>query len=203
MKNEILRYFSIAQAIEALLHPYAELVIHDLKTQKIVAIINNYSKRKVGDDSLLEKNSKAKDFPDYFEPYFITNWDGRKLKSTTATLRDSHGKPIGLLCINLDISKFEEMKNAISLLTNLTTQRELPAELFNDDWREKISQFVQNYLRVEGKNLKALTKLEKKQLINLLHDEGAFKAKNAASYIGDILDISRATVYKYLAELNQ
>jgi len=33
-----------------------------------------------------------------------------------------------------------------------------------------------------------------------LKKEGAFETKNAASYVADVLQISRATVYNYLKE---
>lgn len=52
--NDLAIYFSVAQAINILLHPYGEIVIHDLKTGQIAAIYNNFSKRKVGDESLID-----------------------------------------------------------------------------------------------------------------------------------------------------
>ncbi len=39
------QYSSVAQAITALLQPYAEVVIHDLKIGKIATIFNNFSKK--------------------------------------------------------------------------------------------------------------------------------------------------------------
>ena len=95
-------YFSVAQAITTLLHPHAEIVIHDLKTGKIAAIYNNFSKRSVGDDSLIEELSDYTSLPDVFPIYTKVNWDGRKLKSSTATPRNKNKKAVGLLCINLD-----------------------------------------------------------------------------------------------------
>lgn len=202
MNDEILFYLPIAKAIEALLHPFAEVVLHDIAQQKIVAILNNFSKRKIGDDSLLEDEMNLKNIPDFFEPYFKKNFDGRSLKSTTATLRNKAGKPIGFLCINLDISKLEAVHGLLSSFTKNGGQ-ELPKELFKEDWREKISVFVQDHMKSEGTSLSALSREDKRRLINRLHKEGAFRAKHAASYVGDVLDLSRATVYKYLAELNR
>jgi len=103
-------YFPVAQAIELLLHPHGEVVIHNLKTGKIAAIYNNFSKRKVGDESLIEELADYTKLPDVFPVCVKTNWDGRKMKSSTATLRDKNKKPIGLLCINLDISRWEEFR---------------------------------------------------------------------------------------------
>ena len=196
-KSDLSHYFPIARAIEALLSPYAEIVIHDLKTNKIAALFNNISKRKVGADSLLEKELRLDKLPDYFEPYYKVNVDGRKLKSVTSTLKDSQDKAIGLLCINLDISKLEELEQALSFFTHQKTSL-LPQELFQDDYREKISFFVHTRIKELGKTVKTLTKDEKKQLVMKLHQDGAFRTKHAASFVGEVLDISRATVYKYL-----
>src|SRR5947209_18344195 len=115
MHPEIRRFIPIAQAIEALLHPHAEVVLHQLEEeQTIAAIFNNVSGRKVGDPSLLEKEANWHTFPDYFEPYYKTNWDGRKFKSTTATLRDEKGKAVGLLCVNLDITLLDNLQRLIA-----------------------------------------------------------------------------------------
>jgi predicted transcriptional regulator YheO len=43
-----------------------------------------------------------------------------------------------------------------------------------------------------------LTKKDHLALVRQLHQDGAFEGKNAANYIGQILGISRATVYNYL-----
>lgn len=201
MNKDIKRYIPVAQAIEALLHPYAEIVLHDLKTLQIAALFNNFSKRKPGDESLLENEFLGHKLPDYFEPYYKTNWDGRKIKSTTATIRDAQGKPVGLLCINLDISNLDQIQQLINVFTEFGKPMSLPQELFSVDWREKISIFVNDYMKNNGKSLKSLSKEEKKALVHELHSQGAFNAKHAAAFVGDVLDISRATVYKYLGDV--
>lgn len=189
---------AIGQAIALLLYPHAEVVVHDLKTGRIAAIFNSFSKRKVGDPSLLEELKGLKEIPDVFPPYFQMNWDGRRLRSVSATLRDTNGKPIGLLCINLDISKWEEMQHFLMGWLQGVSGKERPEALFKDDWRERINAFVSEFLKREGLALKSLSKEKKKELVAALHREGAFKAKNAAAYIADVLEISRATIYNYL-----
>lgn len=196
-------YFSVAQAIAALLHPHAEVVIHDLKTEKIAAIYNNFSKRNVGDESLIDELSDYDSLPDVFPVYTKVNWDGKKLKSSTATLRDKNKTPIGLLCINLDVSKWEEFRYLLDQWSNTPNSQKQPEVLFKDDWREKINCYVTDYLRNEGLTLKMLSKGNKCGLIKALHREGAFKAKNAATYVADVLDLSRATIYNYLRKINE
>ena len=196
--DELEHYKPIAEAISLLLFPHAEVVIHDLKTGCVGAIFNNLSKRAIGDESLLDEMNHLPDNLDVFPPYFKNNWDGKKMKSVTAVLRNQRSKPIGLLCINLDISKWEEMHHFILDLIKPAT--EVPDFLFKNDWREKINMYVSSYLKQHALRLESLDKAEKKKLILALHKEGAFNTKNAASYVADVLQISRATVYNYLKD---
>lgn len=195
---DLTQYIPIAQAISLLLAPHGEVVIHDLKSGKIALLLNSFSKRKVGDESLLEELKDYDTLPDVFPLYTKVNYDGRMIKSVTATLREKKGKPIGLLCINLDVSKFEEFQEFLGSWVRGYSQPEI---LFKDDWREKINVFVTEYLRKEGVTLKGLNKQKKQELIKALEEEGAFKAKNAASYVADVLHLSRATIYNYLKDI--
>ena len=199
MGPELEKHLSVAEAISILLFPHVEVVLHDLSTGRIGAIFNNLSKRAIGDESCLDETSKLAEFQDVFPPYFKTNWDGRKMKSVTAVLRaQKTGKAIGLLCMNLDISKWEEMHRFI--LDMIKPSMEMPDFLFKNDWREKINIYVSTYLKEKALRLESLNKEEKQKLLFALQKEGAFETKNAASYIADVLQISRATVYNYLKE---
>jgi D-arginine utilization repressor len=198
MNKELKKHAGVAQAISMLLHPHAEVVLHDLSTGSIAAIYNNLSKRKIGEESLIEEIVGLDTLPDVFHPYSKINWDGKKMKSVTATLRDAKGIPIGLFCINLDLSKWEEMHQFIlGWIGGIDTQ-EQPDVLFKNDWKEKINVFVSDYLQKEGLSLKSITKEQKQELVRTLHRKGAFQAKNAASYTAEILELSRATIYNYL-----
>lgn len=197
MPSELNLYIPIAEAIALLLSPNAEVVIHDFKTNCIGFIFNNLSKRKVGDESLL---GEMENLPsqEVFSSYFKTNWDGRKMKAVSVVLKNKARKPIGLLCINLDISKWEQMHRFI--LELIESKVEKPHFLFKNDCKEKINIYVSTYLKQNGLCLEALDRFQKSELLLELWREGAFETKNAASYVADVLQISRATVYKYLKE---
>jgi D-arginine utilization repressor len=199
MRDELAHYFTIAKVITTLFHPHVEVVIHDLRTGCISAIFNNFSKRKAGDESLFSEDLSQ--LSETFPPYTKINWDGRKLKSITATVKNQKNIPIGLFCINLDISKWEEIHHFIGEWIELPTDIEKPEVLFEDDWRERINTYVSNYLQKQGISMSALAKdrSKKRELVHILHEAGAFKAKRAASYVADVLDLSRATIYNYLA----
>jgi D-arginine utilization repressor len=198
MNKELNKHTGVARAISMLLHPHAEVVIHDLLTGRIAAIYNNLSKRKIGEESLLEETANLTELPDVFPLYSKINWNGKKMKSVTATIRDPKGVPIGLFCINLDLSKWEEIHQFILGWMEDIDAKEKPDVLFKDDWKEKINTFVSDYLKKEALSLKTITKEEKRELVRTLHRRGAFQAKKAASYVADVLEISRATIYNYL-----
>lgn len=188
---------SIAQGITTLLHPNAEVVIHDLSTQKISAIFNNFSNRKAGGPSLLDPDVNWSKESSPYGPYEKTNGDGQPLHSVTIILKDDTGRARALLCINVNISV---LKQAQDLIGSFVNQRvtEKPESLFKEDWTERIHAFVHDWLRAQQKSLDTLTQEEKRFLVAELKRQGAFKAKHAAQHIASTLRISKPTVYNYL-----
>jgi predicted transcriptional regulator YheO len=189
------------EGITKLFHPYVEAVLHDLQSGKIAAIYNNLSKRAAGDESAISKfvGDSADKFPDVFDPYYKTNWDGKKFKSVSITIRDNSGKPIGLACFNFDTSVFAHMNLRIHELLALGGDHgQNPIEQFTEDWQKRVNECIGNYLKENQTTLRALTKDQKRQAVNRLYNHGLFNYRNAAAYISEQLQVSRATVYNYL-----
>src|ERR1700730_5232879 len=113
MKKTIKSFLPTAEAIQRLLYPYAEVVIHDIKRNRIAAIFHPFSKRRPGDSSMLTPEEIAR-LEDCIGPYEKINWDGSKLKSVSSVIRDESGQAIGLLCINLDISQLIKINDYIT-----------------------------------------------------------------------------------------
>lgn len=199
MKHSIKVFLPIAEAIQRLLHPHAEVVVHDIKLNQIVAIFNPFSKRRLGDSSLFTTEKEMAQLEDSIGPYEKTNWDGRKLKSVSGVIRDENNNAVGMLCINLDISQLKKFNDIITSFLSSEKFLPQPKPLFKDDWQEKINQYIHAYLIEHHLTLPSLTRVEKKKLIEHLNKAGAFSAKNAAIYIAKIIGVSRATVYNYLA----
>jgi D-arginine utilization repressor len=186
-----------ATAIERLLYPHAEVVIHDIKKNRIAVIMNAFSKRRVGDPALLTEEESHME-SDWIGPYEKINWDGRKLKSVSSLIRDEQGQAVAMLCINLDISDLEKVNKFISGFIGGDNMVPQPELLFKEDWQEKINQSVYTYLNQKQLTLENLRRHEKKALIEYLQKIGAFNAKNAALYVARVLKVSRATIYNYL-----
>ncbi|WP_237885298.1 helix-turn-helix transcriptional regulator [Pseudomonas sp. PGPR40] len=192
---------AIADAIATLFFPHAEVVLHDLRTQKVDYIANNLSKREIGDDSSLEDMLSEDVTERNIGPYEKLNWDGQKIRSLSTVLRDNEGRPLAVLCINLNISLFENAKAALDLFLSPTKLIPQPDSLFRDDWQERINTFLHAWLRERQLSLNVLTRDHKRELVLALHAEGAFKGKSASNYVANVLNMGRATVYKHLKEL--
>lgn len=183
--------------------PHAEVVLHDLRSQRVDYIANNLSKREVGDDSALEDMLEDDSDERNIGPYEKLNWDGQKIRSVSTVLRDSAGQPLAVLCINLNISLFESAKAALDLFLSPSKLIPQPDALFRDDWQERINTFLHGWLRQRQLGLNLLTREHKRELVLALHAEGAFKGKSAANYVANVLNMGRATVYKHLKELKE
>ena len=196
-------YRAIADAIATLFFPHAEVVLHDLRTQKIDYIANNISKREIGDDAALEDMLSEEVDERNIGPYEKLNWDGQKIRSVSSVLRDARGVPLAVLCINLNISLFESAKQALDLFLSPGKLIPQPDALFRDDWQERINTFLHNWLRQRQLGLNLLTREHKRELVEALHAEGAFKGKSAANYVANVLNMGRATVFKHLKEIKE
>ncbi len=199
MREELQQQITLAESITRLFYPHVEVVIHDVKTNRIAAIFNSYSKRKVGDDSQLTEDELGC-LDNILGPYEKVNWDGRALKSITTAIRNDADELLGLFCINFDIEPFQKCQAILEGLIGGNLNTDQPDVLFKDDWQERINNYVTQFVREHGLSLDHLGRQTKKELVIHLHAQGAFEAKNAATYVGRVLSISRATVYKYLKD---
>ena len=198
MNPELRPHILVCDAIALLFQPYAEVVLHDLATETVVHIAGNFSKREIGEPSLLSEIG-FKEADGIIGPYEKVNWDGRPIKAISAVLRDRTGKAIGVLCINADVSDFHAALRTLNALVRVPAS-DKPASLFKEDWHERVNEYVQQWTTTRGLTISTMSRTDKQALVIALSSDGAFGGKNAASYISRILGMGRATVYKYLSK---
>ncbi len=197
--KEVKKFLPMVEAVVDLFAPFVEAAVHDLSSGKLVAIYNNISKRKVGDRTpLKELGTPVDKFPDYFDPYYKTNWDGRQLKCTSITIWDERGRPAGLICLNMDTTFFRNIQLNLASLLEVKATADNPLEIFENNWKDKINIFVQDHLKKHKATIDSLDRRQKKELVQELYNRGVFNYKNCAVYIADLLNVSRATIYNYL-----
>ncbi len=202
MNNQLNSYKTFCNAIGKLFYPHVEVVLHDLKIQKLVYIVNAFSKREIGDEILNDiKDIKALT-SDIVGPYEKINIDGRRVKTVSTIIRDEKNNPIGMICINFDIEIFNNIFKSIKGFLDLNHNSNKPNLLFSQDWRSHTNSIINQYLEQKNKKIEELKIKEKKDLIYFLHKEGIFSIRNVVVYLCELLNISRATIYKWLKELN-
>jgi predicted transcriptional regulator YheO len=192
----------VAKAIASLLDPFAEVVVHDVRQNRVAAIYNNFSRRKKGDDSFIEDPAAFSSGPSVLGPFEKRGLTGRRIRYTTSVLRDDRGEAVGLMCVNLDVQALVDMRAAIDGFLGEVPDSSGLDRLFDDDWQDRINAYVREYLQERGLHLAELTGDERAALIHALHRAGGFRAKKAASHVASVLGISRTMVYKHLGRLS-
>jgi predicted transcriptional regulator YheO len=193
------RYYEIADAISILLHPFAEVVLHDTETGKVVRIWNALSRRKEGSLSHLE------DAPDLFTnekilgPYEKALPDGGRCKSITVELRDGKAH-MGFFCINMNVSFLESTKTLIESF--ITAKSHRPEPIYRNDVQEHINYLIRDYLLTIRKTAASLSRDERLAFVGLVNERGLFQTRNSMLIVAKALNISRSGVYTLLREVN-
>jgi predicted transcriptional regulator YheO len=188
-------------AVAALLYPHAEVVVHELGADRIVALWNPYSGRVCGDPSLLQELPAHWSEQPMQGPYPKVELDGRPVSAVSAVVPDASGVPRGLLCVNLDRTRFEDAARLLGALFAPTTAP--PPELFERDWRDQIASLVADHCAALAVPRERLSRAQRMELIRRLDQAGLFATRGAADHAATALGVSRATVYSMLKEIRE
>ncbi|RAS26414.1 helix-turn-helix transcriptional regulator [Paraburkholderia bryophila] len=188
----------IADGLAQTFAPFCEVVVHDLLDPKhaVLAIHNNLSGREAGHPATELGLARIAD-PDY--PQVIANYanqfaDGRPAKSTSIGIKDSSGKYVAALCMNIDLTLFRGLQSAVGQFVRVdagaTTQESLdPAGA--DLIRARIDQFAARLATTP----RALKTEDRRALLKELKESGIMEIRRAMEVTAQYLGVSRATVY--------
>ncbi|MEZ3486651.1 MAG: PAS domain-containing protein [Lachnospiraceae bacterium] len=229
MKKEILQQcIHFVEFLGNALGQDYEVVLHDLDSDPpaIAAITNGHiSGRTIGspvtDAALQMLSARAYEANDYVCNYKGITEDGHILRSSTMFLKDSSGKPIGLLCINFDDSRFQELQG--TLLSTIhpgdflepETERVSPpipkdasvpaptavTESFPVDISSLMQKIFDDATVSLPTSIDRLNQYERKEIIEKLNEQGLFQLKGAISFVAKKFSCSTATIYRYLSEI--
>jgi predicted transcriptional regulator YheO len=174
------------------------VVVHDLlhTEHAIVAIHNNLSGREVGDPATELGLARIGD-PDY--PQVIANYanrfaDGRQAKSTSIGIKDSSGRYVAALCLNVDLTLFSGLQHVLEQFGRLddsTHVRETVDPPGTEGIRMRINQFAARLATTP----RALKTEDRRALMRELKESGSMEVRRAMEVIALELGVSRATVY--------
>jgi predicted transcriptional regulator YheO len=190
----------VAEGLAATFAPFCEVVLHDLLDPKhaVAAIHNNLSGREPGSPATELGLARILD-PDY--PQVVANYpnrfaDGRQAKSTSIGIKDSEGRYIAALCLNLDLTLFRGLQSAMSQFMALDTDA-LPRESLDPAGADTIRLRIDRYAARLATTPRALKADERRALIRELKAEGLLEVRRSMETVAAHLGISRASAYAY------
>ena len=191
----------VCDALVALLDPFGEVVLHDWATQTISHLSGRISDRNLGDPSFIDDVDPQNGQGPIFGPYRKTNPDGRQVKSISVLIRNEHNDPVSLLCINIDISRFDAAQAALKRFISVPQASQ--NNPLADDWLDTLNSFVARWRIENGLSDALLTVENRHRLLAVLHDRGVFERPKAADAVAMAIRVSRATIYSDLKNLDQ
>lgn len=189
----------IADGLGQTLAPFCEVVVHDLLApdQAILAIHNNLSGREVGDPATELGMARIAD-PDFTQ--ILANYanqfaDGRQAKSTSIGIKDSSGRYIAALCLNLDLTLFRGLQSAMNQFMRMDADG--PRETLDPAGTDAIRARIDAFAARHATTPRALRTDERRTLLAELRAAGLLDVRRAMETIAAHLGVSRASVYSY------
>jgi len=199
-------YFHLADTIADLIGPHCEVVVHSFESieNSIVKIVNgHHTGRDVGSpitDLGLKMWSEFEQTGELSPKSYFTNTpDGSLMKSTTSILLAANQKPIGMLCINMNLSfPFPEIIK--TLLPQSNKPQSITSERFSTNASDVIEQALNTAIAEIESDTSISTKKRNKAIVRRLYENGVFEFKETTTQVSNQLKISRQAVYKFIRE---
>ena len=211
MADILLAFRPVMHAMAAAAGPGCEVVLHDLSAPEpdlshtIAAIENGHvTGREVGGPStslgvgvLHNQSADHNAFG-----YRGIASDGRQLRCSSVYFRNSTGRIIAALCVNVDVSAIHQAR---ALLDGLLPQDspsspEQPSEFFGRDLVAVMDVMVAEAIREIGKPVDQMSRDDRIAVLTRLDQQGVLQMRKGVERIAARLDISRVTAYAYLDE---
>lgn len=209
-------YAKLVYFLSAALGDNCEIALHDLtsKDQEIVVISNNpISGREVGAKlsnlSLHYLEEKQYLNHDYVMNYKTVGNDGKLMRAATYFIKEEGREmPVGMLCINVNISDLEYLTSTIKKILGIKEEKDIefkmdnPVEILSSPLDEMIDMYIKECLEKMGFPSYFLAERlnvdEKIKVVKYLQEKGTFKVKGAIVLVAEKLAVSEPTVYRYL-----
>ncbi|WP_419782251.1 helix-turn-helix transcriptional regulator [Malaciobacter marinus] len=198
-------YIPIANMIVKTFGKNCEVVLHDLtqpKNSVVYAANGDVTGRKVGQsfDHLIKMVLLNKDFKDdYVVNYFFETEDGRKIKSSSALIRDEKDEVIGMLCLNYDLTLSHLLQEELQDFLGASTGQETtnPEQYVLD---QDIISILDNLIEkiFENTNIEKLTRKDSLEIIKFMDEKGIFLVKGSIDKVAKYMGVSKVTIYSYL-----
>ena len=189
----------VAQGIGETFAPFCEVVVHDLLHPRhaILAIHNNLSGRQPGDPATelgLARIADAR-YPQLIANYANQFADGRQAKSTSIGIKDSSGRYIAALCMNVDLTLFRGLQNVLGQFDRVGSGAVAITESLDPSGAAAIRYRIDQFAARRSTTPRSLKSDERRALLHELKAAGCLDVRRAMETIAAQLGVSRTTVY--------
>ncbi|MDR3259825.1 MAG: PAS domain-containing protein [Fusobacteriaceae bacterium] len=207
------KYKPLCEFISKCFGENVEVTLHDMRDieHSCIAIYNNYVSGRNTGAPMTNFGLNLLETEVFNEKNYVCNYKGlaggKILRSSTFFIRDDDEQLIGLLCVNVDITKYislaKDLENLAyyDLLGNYK-EDQLVAD-FPKSVMEMINSALSEHMSNAGYDASRLNKDEKKNIIKELDEKGIFSLKGGLAQVALTLNISEPTIYRYLNEIKK
>lgn len=200
-------FIPVAKLIANTFGKNCEVVLHDFSKPEssVVYTENNHvTGRRVGQsfDSLVKNVLLSKDFKeDLLVNYIKKSMKGKRIKSSTALIRDENDKVIGSLCVNYAMDEMLAIKEYIEDFTiAIEEDIDKEVEVFPNVY-EVVDDLIDKIIK--GHKIEKLKRTDKVDIVRFMDEKGIFLIKGAIDKVAEKLNVSKVTIYSYLDEIKK
>lgn len=218
------QFLKIVKFLGKVLGDDYEIVLQDVRPghEGILAIANShisgrYSGSPLSDMALKVIENEDYKFSDYICNYNKSKSDERNLiRSSTFFIKNDDQELIGMLCINYDSTKANNLVSGIYNLCNMSgliaeskmqkKSENLESETKLEDLPSSLGDTINNAIVDTigvGVPSDRLSQSEKLKIVEKLSDKGVFLLKGAVTEVALKLHCSEASVYRYMSKKNK
>jgi predicted transcriptional regulator YheO len=205
VRDELMKYAPIADAIAQTFGENCEVVLHDLTTPQssVIYTVNNHvTGRMVGQsfNHIITQVLLSKKFHnDVVANYKTQTEDQRSIKSTTVLLRDQKGEAIGALCINYDVQPLQQIQEFLNNFTHVEEETIKDEVELLGNMQEIAHNLIQQI--IGDSNVDKMSRAKKLEIVSFMDEKGVFLIKGAIEKVAESLQVSKVTIYSYLDQI--
>lgn len=214
IEQKFQEYKRIGEFISKCFGSNVEVVLHDLREMEHSGIkfFNNEVSGREDGAPMTEFGLNLLENKVFKKESFVTNYKGvtggKILRSSTLFIKDDDGNLIGMLCVNVDITKYLTMSKELTDLAyyglnDNDPQKPAMVADFPKSVKEMINVSLSSYLTKNGYDWQRLKKEEKIKIIKKLNNKGIFNLRGGLTEVSEALKISEPTIYRYLNEVKK
>ncbi|MFT8362261.1 MAG: PAS domain-containing protein [Sporolactobacillus sp.] len=207
-----MRYKHLVDFLGEVFGDDVEIILHDvtdLENSVVAMSTTNLSGRTIGSPAtnLILKTLKEgqENNKSYITNYEGVAQDGTTLRSSTYFIRDDNQKIIGMLCININYKKIEDIIGYLSKFVGVDTNLHMTndVEHLSPSIKDVATSSIKEIVSSMNVPAERMSQQEKLEVVQRLNDNGIFLLKGIVSIVAEELSTSEATIYRYLGKMKK